>query len=204
MPASGNCRRGARPFLETLALCARPVAPELVFEASGRRQRRTARSRRFSAPRASSAAAVRRSGSSRITIGFARRWPRSCPPKACVGFTADSPEALVARQIDDPEALFEHCRGAGDHAAAADHAMRGRAEGDGRARVRSGGVAVSAGAGSDRRLARRHRRGRWRSADALAHAGRPAEAAEAVRAGGGRIRTGRSAWSCSGAAPSSS
>ena len=88
-------------------------------------------------------------------------------------------QALVERRSDDCEALFEHYRGAGDHEQRVDSGRSCRRESGHRARLRSGRVLLPAGAGADarRRLPPRH--GGKDSPNALANAGRPAEAAEA-------------------------
>ena len=172
---------GARPFLETLAICARPEAPELVFEASsvasdGRRLEALLRAARLTRSSGSSGRIepyhdrIRETLTAQLSADDVRHIHRRLA------------EALTARQIDDPEALFAHCRGAGDHESAARHAIAA-------AQKAMAALAFDRAAWlyqqaldltsiSPPPLA-------WQvaRADALAHSGRPAEAAEAyVRA----------------------
>ncbi len=112
---------GARRFLETLAICGRPVAPDLVYEACGlagdeRPIVALLRSDRF----------LRSSGSAqRIEIYHDR-----IREKLAALVSADDQRrihglmvrALVARRADDPEALYSHYRGAGDHGEASTQA----------------------------------------------------------------------------------
>jgi serine/threonine protein kinase/tetratricopeptide (TPR) repeat protein len=168
---------GAQRFLETLAICGRPIAAELVCEASGLpvRERRLVAMLR-------DARLIRSSGSSdrietyhdRIREALAAR----IIPDAARRIHGLMAQTLVARGIDDPEALFEHYRGAGD-----DH----------RASLQAGLAATKADAALafDRAaLFYRHAldlaphgaaRGEWKKAlaRALANAGRPADAAHA-------------------------
>ena len=144
------------------------------------------RSWRCSAPRISFAAAARRSGSRRITIGSARCLPRRLRPDAVRRIHGLMVQALVDRRSDDCEALFEHYRGAGDAENASIQAGLAAAKGGHGARLRSGRVLLPARSGAERR--HRSAAGAWREglANALANAGRPAEAAEAyLRAAAG-------------------
>ena len=111
----------ARPYLETLAICGRPVAPEIVADAShvtGDRRRLEAVLR--------AARLIRSSGSServepyhdRIRDGLARRISAE-DVRRIHGRMALT---LVTRQIDDPEALFGHYFGAGEREPAAAYA----------------------------------------------------------------------------------
>jgi hypothetical protein len=168
---------GAQRFLDTLAICGRPMAPELVGEASG-----LPVAERPLVAMLRDARLIRSSGSSdRIEMYHDRIHEalaaRIAPDAACRihGLMA---QTLVARRIDDPEALFAHYRGAGDS-----H----------RASIQAGLAANKADAALafDRAaLFYRHAldlaphgaaRGEWKKglASALANAGRPADAAQA-------------------------
>ena len=103
----------ARRFLETLAICARPMAPELICAAcgiAGERQSLVAamRTTHF----------IRSSGSSDRVETYHDRIREALAPQIAPaalqrmhGLVA---EALVDSGSDDCEALFEHYRGAGD------------------------------------------------------------------------------------------
>ena len=133
---------GARAFLETLSICARPGHPTWssmprVSPGDGRRLEALLRAARL----------IRSSGSSERIEPYHDRIRETLAAQLSAegvrrihGRLVD---ALEARQIDDPEALFAHCRGAGDHPAAAEHACAAAQKADGGARVRSGSVAVS-------------------------------------------------------------
>ena len=167
----------ARLFLDTLAVCGRPMAPQLVHEACGL------------------------SGDERPLVGFAplgalssqqrvrragRAVPRSDPPHALcpgvarrrrAGSTARWRETLVARRADDPETLFEHYErrrrsraGVGPGGARGEQGQRG-------AGVRSGGLLLSPRRWSSLRTRPTLSSGRQGLATALANAGRPADAA---------------------------
>jgi serine/threonine protein kinase/tetratricopeptide (TPR) repeat protein len=168
---------GAQRFLETLALCGRPIAAELVCEASG-----LPVAERPLVAVLRDARLIRSSGSSdriemyhdRIREGLAAQ----IVPDAARRMHGLMAQALLARRIDDPEALFEHCRGAGDS-----H----------RASIQAGLAANKAAAALafDRAaLFYRHAldlaphgaaRGEWKKglASALANAGRSVDAAQA-------------------------
>ena len=105
---------GAQRFLETLAICGRPVAPDLVYEACGlagdeRPLVALLRSDRF----------LRSSGSAqRIEIYHDRireKLAALVSPDDQRRIHGLMVRALVARRADDPEALYSHYRGAGDH-----------------------------------------------------------------------------------------
>lgn len=105
---------GAQRFLETLAVCGRPVAPDVVHEACGlagdeRRLVAALRSERF----------VRSSGSAqRIEIYHDRireNLAALVSPDDERRIHGRMVRALVGRGADDPEALYTHYRGAGDH-----------------------------------------------------------------------------------------
>jgi serine/threonine protein kinase len=168
---------GAQRFLETLAICGRPMAPELVCEASG-----VPVAARSLVAMLRDARLIRSSGSSdRIEMyhdGIREALAARIAPDAARRILGLMAQTLVARRIDDPEALFEHCRGAGDS-----H----------RASIQAGLAANKADAALafDRAaLFYRHAldlapheaaRGEWKIglARALANAGRPADAAQA-------------------------
>ena len=179
----------ARRFLETLALCGQPTAPEVVCDAC-----EIARDRQSLIVMLRSSRFIRSSGSSarvetyhdRIREVLAGR----IDPDDVIGIHGRMAAALVARQSDDYEALFEHYRGAGDA---------------GRASTQAGLAAEKASAAlAFDRAASFYRYAlelapsssaspAWREqlADALANAGRPAEAAQAyldAAAGAGHAR----------------
>ena len=112
---------GAQRFLETLAICGRPVAPDLVYEACGlagdeRPLVAFLRSDRF----------IRSSGSAqRIEIYHDRireKLAALVSPDDERRIHGLMVRALVARRADDPEALYSHYRGAGDHVGASTQA----------------------------------------------------------------------------------
>jgi eukaryotic-like serine/threonine-protein kinase len=179
----------ARHFLEALAICGRPMAPEAICDACG-----IARDRQSLIVMLRSSRLIRSSGSSarvetyhdRIREVLARR----IDPDEVRRIHGRMAASLVARRSDDCEALFEHYRGAGD----ADNAA-----------VQAGLAAEKASAalafdraasfyGHALELAASSAAGQtWREglAAALANAGRPAEAAEAylgAAAGAGHAR----------------
>ena len=111
----------AQRFLETLAICGRPVSPDLVYEAAGL------------------------AGDERPLVAFLRtdRFLRSSGSAQRIEIYHDrirevlvarvSPDderrihglmvrTLLARRAEDPEALYAHYRGAGDHAGASTQA----------------------------------------------------------------------------------
>jgi hypothetical protein len=103
----------ARRFLETLAICGRPMEPDLVCAAcgvAGARQSLLAmlRSSRF----------IRSSGSSERIEAYHDRIREvvagQVVPEAVRRIHCLMVQALVERRSDDCEALFEHYRGAGD------------------------------------------------------------------------------------------
>ena len=167
----------ARLFLETLAICGRPMAAEVICDASG-----VGRDRHSLVVMLRSSHLIRSSGSSdrvetyhdRIREALSAR----LAPEAARGIHGRVAASLVDRQSDDCEALFEHYRGAGD-----DH----------RAAVQAGLAADKAAAAlAFDRAASFHRHAldlaptsndvdvrKQQLAVALANAGRPAEAADA-------------------------
>jgi tetratricopeptide (TPR) repeat protein len=179
----------ARGFLETLAICGRPMAPEVVFDACG-----IARDRQSLVVMLRASHLIRSSGSServetyhdRIREVLAERLEHGTVRQIHGRMAA----ALVARRSEDCEALFEHSRGAGDLVGAATYA--------GLSAQKAGTALAFDRAASFFRHALElspssvdgHA---WREglATALANAGRPAEAAEAylhAAAGAGRAR----------------
>jgi eukaryotic-like serine/threonine-protein kinase len=103
----------ARRFLEILAICGRPMAPDLLCDASGVTSERQSLIARLRASRF-----IRSSGSSlrveayhdRIREGLAAR----VGADAARRIHALMVQTLLERGSDDCEALFEHYRGAGD------------------------------------------------------------------------------------------
>jgi eukaryotic-like serine/threonine-protein kinase len=106
--------REAQRFLETLAICGRPMAPDLVCDACGvalERQSLVAmlRARHF----------IRSSGSSERVETYHDRIREALAAQIAPGTVRRihglMVQALVERGSDDCEALFEHYRGAEDH-----------------------------------------------------------------------------------------
>ena len=108
----------ARRFLETLAICGRPMAPELICDACG-----IARERQSLVAMLRSSRFIRSSGSSERIETYHDRIREALAAhdatEAVRRIHGLMVQALVERQRDDCEALFEHYRGAGDseHAA---------------------------------------------------------------------------------------
>ena len=112
---------GAQRFLETLAICGRPVAPELVFEASGLSGDERPLVTLLRADRL-----LRSSGSARRVEFYHDRIRETLATSVSQdgerrihGLMA---RTLVARRTDDPEALYEHYRGSGDREGASTQA----------------------------------------------------------------------------------
>jgi tetratricopeptide (TPR) repeat protein len=103
----------ARLFLETLAICGRPVAPEIVCDACG-----VARDRQSLIVMLRASRLIRSSGSSDRVETYHDRIREvlieGIAPDVVRGIHGRMVASLVARQSDDCEALFEHYRGAGD------------------------------------------------------------------------------------------
>jgi predicted Ser/Thr protein kinase len=103
----------ARLFLETLAICGRPMAADVICDASG-----VGRDRHSLVVMLRSSHLIRSSGSSdrvetyhdRIREALAARVAMS----AARGIHGRIAASLIDRRSDDCEALFEHHRGAGD------------------------------------------------------------------------------------------
>ncbi len=174
----------ARRFLETLAICGRPMAPELICDACG-----VARERQSLVAMLRSSHFIRSSGSSERIETYHDRirevLAAQIAPDAVRRIHGLMVQALVERRSDDCEALFEHYRGAGDPENAS---------------IQAGLAAAKAGTAlAFDRAAFFYRHAlaltpassaahAWREglANALANAGRPAEAAEAyLRAAAG-------------------
>ena len=118
---------GARRFLDVLAVCGRPMAPEVVYEAAGL----TGDERPLVAILGSDHL-LRHSGSaSRIEMYHDRlreTLAAQLSPDETRGIHGLLVGTLTRRGADDPEALFEHCRGAGDRHEAARQAARAAAK----------------------------------------------------------------------------
>ena len=171
----GALSPNARGFLETLAICGRPMAPELICAACG-----VARERQSLVAMLRACHLIRSSGSSerietyhdRIREVLAAR----IPPDAVRRIHGLMAQTLVERRSDDCEALFEHYWGTGDPENAAVQAGRAAAK---------AGTALAFDRAAffyrhalalmpDSSAARAWREG---LANALANAGRPVEAA---------------------------
>ncbi len=123
----------ARRFLETLAMCGRPTPPELVCDACGvdhDRQSLVVTLRALRLVRSSGSLARVEPYHDRIREALTARMA----PAAARSTHRGIAQALVARGVDDCDALFEHYRGAGDEenaalqaACAAEKAVRGLA-----------------------------------------------------------------------------
>jgi len=179
-----NLPDAARRFLHTLVVCGRPMAPELVSEASG-----LPRDARSLVTGLRTAHFIRSSGSSDRIEAYHDRIRETIAAQLSQHETRRIhrlvADTLVGNGIDDPEALFEHYRGADDGE---------------RASIQAGRAAERAAAALafDRaalfysqalQLAPTSETAAdWKEgqARALANAGRPAEAAEAyLRAASG-------------------
>jgi len=167
----------ARRFLETLAICGRPMAPELVCDACGVTSARQSlvamlRSKHF----------IRSSGSSERVEAYHDRirevLASQIESDAFRRIHRLMVQALVEKRSDDCEALFEHYRGAGDHDNASTQAALAAAKANTALAFDRAAFfyrqALAMSPSSDVAAAWRER-----FADALAHAGRPEEAAEA-------------------------
>ena len=176
--------RDGQRFLETLVICGRPMAPELVCDACG-----VTRDRQSLVAMLRSSHFIRCSGSSERVETYHDRIrevlaARIASDDVC-RIHGRIVQTLVGRRSDDCEALFEHYRGAGDHGNASSQAGLAAAKaGTALAFDRAAffyGQALDLAPDSPAAPA-------WREelATALAFAGRPAEAAEAyLRAAAG-------------------
>jgi hypothetical protein len=167
---------GARRFLEVLALCGRPMAAAVVHQAAGLtgdERRLVASLRADHLVRTSGSIARVETYHDRIRETLADRLP-SDDARA---IHAALVRTLTAKGVDDPDALFEHCRGAGDLVAASHHASlaarkaRAALAFDRAASLYRGALELAPASPAA---------GEWREglADALMSAGRPREAAE--------------------------
>jgi eukaryotic-like serine/threonine-protein kinase len=180
----------ARRFLETLAICGRPMAPELICDACG-----VTRERQSLVAMLRSSHFIRSSGSAERIETYHDRirevLAAEMAPDAVRGIHHFIVQALVDKRSDDCEALFEHYLGAGDGENASIQASVAAAK------------AATALAFDRAAFFYRHALAltptssavhAWSEglADALANAGRPAEAAEAyLRAAAGADHTRR-------------
>ena len=102
-----------RLFLETLAICGRPVAPDIVCDACG-----VARDRQSLVMMLRASRLIRSSGSSDRVETYHDRIREvlvdRLRPDRVRDIHTRMAASLVARQSDDCDALFEHYRGAGD------------------------------------------------------------------------------------------
>ena len=118
---------GARRFLDVLAVCGRPMPPDMVYEAAG-----LAGDERPLVAILRADHLLRHSGSaSRIELYHERlreTLAAQLSPEDTRGIHDLMVRTLTARGADDPEALFEHCRGAGDRDGAARQAARAAAK----------------------------------------------------------------------------
>jgi tetratricopeptide (TPR) repeat protein len=166
----------ARRFLYTLVVCGRPMPPELVSEASG-----LARDARSLVAGLRTAHFIRSSGSSERVEAYHDRIRETLAaqlsPHETRRIHALVADTLVGNGVDDPEALFEHYRGADDRVRASIQA--GRAAERAAAALAFERAALFYSHALD--LAPSSQAApEWREgqARALAHAGRPADAAE--------------------------
>jgi eukaryotic-like serine/threonine-protein kinase len=170
--------KGARQFIDALAVAGRPINPEVVYQA--------AELRGDELPLVSSlrAAQFLRTGGSGHTLELyhdriRETFAKQLAPKKVTQIHRRLAQALEARGIDDPESLFEHYLGAGERARAATHAAVA-------ARKAASALAFDRAAGFYRRaLELAPARGaelvdlKRGLGDALVNAGRLAEAAQA-------------------------
>ena len=167
---------GARRFLEMLAVSGKPMPPHVIYRAAGL----TGDERQLVAILRSDHL-LRHSGSASRIEMYHDRMRETLVGQLTVDETCDAhrrlAQALAASGCDDSEALFEHCRGAGDHDAAARHAAL--------AAIKARAVLAFDRAAFFYRSAlelrpRAHAAIEWKRglADALADGGRPPEAAK--------------------------
>ena len=170
--------KGARQFVDALAIAGRPMNPEVVYQA--------AELAGDELPLVSSlrAAQFLRTGGPGHTLELYHDRIREAltmqlDPKKVIQIHRRLAQAIEGRGIDDPEALFEHYLGAGERVRAATHAAVA-------AKKAASALAFDRAAGFYRRaLELAPARGAEQVdlkrglADALVNAGRPAEAAQA-------------------------
>jgi eukaryotic-like serine/threonine-protein kinase len=174
----------AQRFVETLVICGRPMAPELICAACG-----IARQRQSLVAMLRASHFLRSSGSSERVESYHDRirevLAAQIAPDAVRRIHGLMARALVEGRSDDCEALFEHYRGAGDHENASIQAGLAAAKAgsalafDQAAFFYGQGLALAPTSPAA---------SAWSEglANALANAGRPAEAADAyLRAAAG-------------------
>ncbi len=167
---------GAQPFLETLAICGRPMDPDMVHQAAG-----LDGDARPLMARLRAAQFLRSSGSARRVELYHDRIREAIVANVSSenrrqlhGLIAHT---LVTRGADDPDALFEHFREAGEPAEASRYAALAATKAD-------AALAFDRAAGYYRAAleltpeAPDHLEWTERRAAALANAGRPTEAAD--------------------------
>jgi hypothetical protein len=167
----------AQRFVEALAICGRPMTPEIICAACG-----IARDRQSLVAMLRSAHFIRSSGSSERVESYHDRirevLAAQIAPDAVRQIHGRMVEVLVKRRCDDCEALFDHYWGTGDHENASVQAGLAAAKaGTALAFDRAAffyGQALALAPASPAAPG-------WSEelANALANAGRPAEAAEA-------------------------
>ncbi|MBC8031879.1 MAG: protein kinase [Pyrinomonadaceae bacterium] len=168
---------GAREFVEALAVAGRPINPEVAYQA--------AELSGDELPLVSSlrAAQFLRTGGAEHTLELFHDRIRQTlaaqlDPRQVTQIHRRLAQAIESRGIDDPEALFEHYLGAGERVRAATHAAAAARKAasalafDRATALYRRALDLAPSRGTDVEL----KRG---LADALANAGRPAEAAEA-------------------------
>lgn len=167
---------GSRAVLDVLSLCGRPMDASLVAEAAG-----VTGDERPLFGMLRSNHLVRNSGSaSRVEVYHDRireTLVQQLSPAAARATHACIAATLAARTPDDAEALFEHCRGAGNFGVAATHALAAARKADSAlafdraASLYRSAIELLPDADSAEKL-------KPALADALTNAGRPHEAAE--------------------------
>jgi eukaryotic-like serine/threonine-protein kinase len=170
--------KGARRFLNTLAVAGRPINPEVVYQAAD------LSGDELSLVSSLRAAQFLRSGGEGHAVELYHDRIRETlasqiDPATAIQIHRGLAQAIEARGIDDPEALFEHYMGAGERVRAATHAAVA-------ARKAATALAFDRAAAFYRRaLELAPARGaelidlKRGLAETLANAGRPAEAAQA-------------------------
>ncbi len=183
----------ARPLIETLAVCGRPMPADLVHQASGLHG-----DDRPLVSLLRSAHLLRSSGSSTHVEVYHDRIRQALTAdlssERTVQIHGDVIRALLASGIDDPDALFEHYRGAGNRPDAAIQGARAAVKAhrslafDRAAERYRAALDLDPGAAAAQA---------WKQglATALADAGRPADAAEMyLNAASGTNHPGRIEW----------
>jgi tRNA A-37 threonylcarbamoyl transferase component Bud32 len=178
--------QGGRQFLETLAICGRAMAPELVHEAAG-----LVGDERPLVARLHADHLLRASGSaSRVELYHDRireTLAAGVSPDERRELHRSVAHTLVSRGADDPEALYEHYREAGNHEDASVQAALAAKKAD-------AALAFDRAAAYYRAALELAPRAKaqvdWKQlmAAALANAGRPAEAADAYLDAAGEVQ----------------